>query len=163
MLMRLLSGAAALRALRGDGSSGLSGRDPWWPLDSADNLRQWLAHETTRWAEADQCWQAQRAIGLAELNAGRAYQELVRRHDKAAAAYERSLGRASVEAAEAALVGSEKAIAGLSEFVKDGDEGSSSPRRARAAAKLEQFRRTEADRQAAVLAATLSALPPRCD
>lgn len=82
--MRLLSGSSALRALY---SSGLQQVDPWWPLDSASSLRSWLSDQSQRWVVDDPCFAAQRAIGEAELSAGEAYQELVRRHESALAAY----------------------------------------------------------------------------
>ena len=140
--MRLLSGSSALRALY---SSGLQQVDPWWPLDSASSLRSWLSDQSQRWVVDDPCFAAQRAIGEAELSAGEAYQELVRRHESALAAYLDSPGRAEVESKEKALSSTEHAIAGLRAFIAGADAPEMRKRQERAAMKLQSFTRSHTE------------------
>ena len=100
--MRLLSGSLALLAL---GGTPTDQRDSWYPLDTADSLRSWLTDQAARWQADDPCFAAHRAVGLAELNAGAAYQALVKRRDAAARDYQDAPGRAAVEDTTRMLAG----------------------------------------------------------
>ena len=80
----------------------------------------------------------------------------MRKRDDAAAAYQLAPARVDIENKERALSGGDKAMAGLQAFVdagSDGDDEQLRAKRSRAAAKLQSFGGSEAERQAAVDAA----------
>ena len=147
--MRLLSGSLALQAL----SIAKLHHDPWYPLDTAASLRSWLTAEAARWAADDPCFAAQLEVGRTELAAGPAYRSLLRRRDEAAAAYQVAPGRLIIEEKVAALIGGDKAVAGLRTFSRGGsdeDDAKTSAKRARAAEKLKAFSGSVKVRQRAV-------------
>lgn len=147
--MRLIAGSLAVRAL----SPSSFPADPWWPLDTADNLRQWLVAEAQKWSEVDPCFAANRAIATTELAAGPEYEKILSTHAAAATAYHYAPGRRTILETENAMAGGEKAIAGLRAFANGGSADDSEElrmKRQRAAEKLSAYVGSDADRQDAV-------------
>ena len=154
--MRLISGSQALQAL---GGTPIDRRDSWYPLDTANSLRTWLTDQGTRWEADDPCFAAQRAVGLAELNAGETYRSVLQSRDECAKSYYAAPGRLAIEDATRMLAGGDKAVAGLRAYVdgrSGGDDELVRTKRARAALKLEACGESEADRVQAVAAAHLA-------
>ena len=107
--MRLLSGRLAVQVL----SPASQPPSAWWPMDSGTSLRHWLWSESHKWAEEDEVFAAQRAVGLTELRAGPSYEDLKARHNDAVGAYQACTDRPIIESKENNLTGGSKAIAGL--------------------------------------------------
>ena len=129
--------------------SSAASRDPLWPLESAGSLRSWLGDQSVRWCEQDDSFAAHRAIALLELEAGADYKALTQRHWAAKAAYKTAEGRPRVEDAERALLGGEKAVAGLRAYANAGSDADSAEvrlKRSRAQEKLAAFSTSEPER-----------------
>ena len=130
--------------------SSAASRDPLWPLDSAGSLRSWLGDQSVRWCEQDDSFAAHRTIALLELEAGADYKALTQRQWAAKAAYKTSEGRPRIEEAEQAMLGGEKAVAGLRAYANgssDADSAEVRLKRSRAQEKLAAFSTSEPERR----------------